>query len=362
MKPASLLREVWISTLARRIPAAMLAALAASMCVTTMLTVGRTASAETQVLARIDEAGSRTILVVDKTDTLITPARVASIAALSTVERVVGLTVPRDVRSGIQGAGGVAVPAWEIVGDLHSALTVQRGRTPRPGEAVVSTTAAATLALDGLAGYLLRGGQQFPIVGVFTARAPFDDLDAGAVIIPTDPTTAAHTIQVITTDIDAVPLAQGLVLSVLAPTAPTDLQIVSPASLATLQAKVAGEFGVFSRQMLYFVLAAGGLLTMVVVLADTLISRVELGRRRALGAPRRIVVLLILLRTVLVATAGALLGTIFSLVFSLNWVVPVPLPFAAATAVLSILVAALSTLAPAVVAANQDPVRVLRTP
>ncbi len=60
-----LAREVAATAVAQRVSTMMVAFLAAAMCVTTLLTVGRAAAAEQQVAARLDAAGSRTLTVTD---------------------------------------------------------------------------------------------------------------------------------------------------------------------------------------------------------------------------------------------------------------------------------------------------------
>lgn len=61
-----LAREVAATAVAQRVSTMMVAFLAAAMCVTTLLTVGRAAAAEQQVAARLDAAGSRTLTVTDR--------------------------------------------------------------------------------------------------------------------------------------------------------------------------------------------------------------------------------------------------------------------------------------------------------
>ncbi|MEO7131717.1 MAG: permease, partial [Dermatophilaceae bacterium] len=70
----------------------------------------------------------------------------------------------------------------------------------------------------------------------------------------------------------------------------------------------------------------------------------------------------VVLRTLAPALLGALLGAIAGQWLTTTWHVQPTLAFAAATAVLATLTAAVSAVLPAAFAAQRDPVAVLRTP
>lgn len=357
-----LLREAWVSTRTRLVPTLMVALLCASMCATTLLTVGRTASAETEVLARMEQAGSRELLVADlRGSGLLTPTIVDSIASVDAVERAVGLTTAQDVRNGHLAQGGEQVPAWGVVGDVTAVSTRVSGRDPMPGEALVSQQAMAALGLDGPAGYVVQGNQEHPIVGTFTAREPFTELDAGVLVVAS-PQTTARNLHVIARSTPAVATVQQLTLRIIAAPGPEDLSVQSATSLAALQGDIADDLGLFGRQLLVLVLGAGAVLTAVVVLADVLLRRADLGRRRALGATRRGLIALVMLRALIAAVVGVSLGTAASLAVLNTWEVAVPASFAAGTVTLTLLAAVTASLGPATIAATRDPVSVLRTP
>ncbi|WP_114552703.1 ABC transporter permease [Cellulosimicrobium sp. TH-20] len=363
MKPLELLREAWASALAQKIPTFMIAALAAAMCLTTLLTVGRTASAQADVLAALEGAGSRTLQVVNTGDgALLAPAVVDATASLSGVERSLARTSANDTYNASVGPGGTKVPTWQARGDLTGAVTLTAGRWPRAGEALVSTQTAQTLGLDAAVGALADdNGHEYPIVGAYTARTPFTDLDAGA-LTPAADDAELRTLDVITTTAGQAGTVQTLVLQLIAAPDPTALTVTSPTTLADLQDQITGDVAAFGAGLLLLVLAAGAILTTLVVLADTLVRRKDLGRRRALGASRTAIVTLVTTRTVLPAAFGALAGTLVGLLLVARMGATPPIAFCAGTAVLALLAAGLAALAPAVIAAFRDPVAVLRTP
>lgn len=113
------------------------------------MTVGRTAAAEEQLLARLDSAGSRMLVVADvRGDDLISPTVVDQAAGLSTTERAVGTLIPVDVVNGAVGQGATRVPARGVRGDLSAVATLTAGRWPGPGEAIVTQEAMTRLGMD----------------------------------------------------------------------------------------------------------------------------------------------------------------------------------------------------------------------
>lgn len=363
MRVRELLREAWIAAITRLAPTLAVAVLAAAMCVTTLTTVGRTAAAEAQILARLDSAGARLIVVTDaQQQGLLTPAALAATDSLDTVERSVGLTSPVDVVSGRVGAGGTKVPTWRVLGDIEQAATLTAGRWPAVGEVVVSERALRTLGLDAPIGYVTTPTEELAVVGTFTARPPFDQLDVGAIGRASDPTTPATTLSVVVDTADQAAATQQALLGIVAPPNIQDLTIQSPATLAQLQADLGDDIGRYGSSLTLLVLGAGAALVAVVVLVDVLVRRSDLGRRRALGASRSVIVGLVVLRTAYAAGLGAVLGVVAGWGIARWSAVAVPWDFAGAVGVLALLCAVAASAPFAVGAARQDPVRILRTP
>lgn len=360
MRPTTLLREALVSAVARPVPTAMVAILVAATCLVTLLTVGRTAGAEAQVRERLDSAGARMLVITDiHGQGLLNGALVASAASLSTVESSFGVASPLDVVSTAQGRGGTRTPMWQLVGDLETAVALTSGRWPERGEAIVGEAAAAGLGLDGPVGSVEAGMSYWPVVGTYIARDSFSELDDG-VLVPAESGTA-RTLYVVATSADVAAKTQSQMIALIAPLSLADLSVQSPTTLADLQADVGADLGAFGRNLLVLVLAAGAGLSAVVVFADVLVRRADLGRRRALGATRRALGILITVRTLIPALVGAAVGTAAGAVVAAQWGTLPPRSFLAGTAVLSVLAATASAIPPAVIAARSDPVRVLRT-
>lgn len=363
MNLGALLREAAATVRASRVPSVLVALLVAVMCAATLATVGRTVAAERQVADRMDAAGSKVIVLRDLRGTDLFPPPVVDAAAhLSVTDRAVGLSLPVDVVNGAIGRGSTQAPAWRVIGDLAAVADLGVGRWPGPGEALVSEAARDKLGFAETYGWVTTGTDQVPVVGTYTVRAPFTDQAAG-VLIAAQPADRAVTMHVLASSAALAPVAESTVVGLLgrAVTA-QDLAVESPATLAQLQQSVARELGGANRSLVLGVMGAGALLVAIIVLADVLVRRKDLGRRRALGATRATIVALVVARTAIPALLGALAGTGLGLWAATRFNAAPGTAFTTAVAVLAVIAAITSSVLPAAYAAGRDPVEVLRTP
>lgn len=363
MRVSTALAEAARTARAQRVSSLMVAVLCAAICAVTLLTVGRTAAAEEQLLSRLDHAGSRLLVVTDdRSAGLVTPAVIQVLAGLDTVERVVGVDAPVDVTNSVIGEGAERVPAWRINGELAAAVTLTTGRWPQPGEALVAESAQSRLGFSQPAGAVTDvNGREYPVVGSYIARSPFEQFDAGLVLAG-DETTPTRSVHVVVSHVEAVRVTETLVVHTLAPPDLSEITLQSPTGLADLQRVLGGDLGDYGRGLLLLTLGAGAVLVAVVVLAEVLLRRRDLGRRRALGASQWGLVGLVVARTVVAAVPGALLGAVGGAVIAVIWAQPPPLEFTCAVTVLTGLVSGIAAIPPAFLAAVRDPVGVLRTP
>ncbi|WP_131103447.1 ABC transporter permease [Ornithinimicrobium sufpigmenti] len=366
MRPLLLVREALATAWATKVPTVLVLLLVATMCAATIATVGRTAAAEQQLQARLDSAGSRVLVVADaRGEGLLSPTVIDQATGLSTAERAVGTLIPIDVVNGVIGQGGTRVPAWGVHGDLSTVATLTGGRWPGPGEAIVTQTAMDRLGMDYPVGWVAQASttvvDDWSVVGSFTPREPFGDYATG-VLYAAPEGRDLDALHVVLTTADAAEVTQSQVLRLIDPPAPDALTITSPVSLAQLQDQVTGDLALFGRTLLLGVLGAGALLVAIVTLADVLVRRADLGRRRALGATRTTIITLVLLRTLLPASVGAALGTAVGILLTRRLDATPPWDFTTGTATLALLAAATAAVPPALYAATRDPVRVLRTP
>ena len=132
-------------------------------------------------------------------------------------------------------------------------------------------------------------------------------------------------------------------------------------ALAAGNATITGELAGLGRSLLLLILGAGAFFVAIVVLADVLIRRRDLGRRRTLGIGRADLVLLVAVRTAAPAVLGAVVGAGTGYAVVVGQGGALGLDFVAGVAVLAALTAVAASLLPAAFAAFRDPVRVMRT-
>lgn len=364
MKPLALLREAMAAAWAAKVSSALIAVVVAAMCCASLVTVGRSASAVADVAARMEQAGARRLTVVDSTRAgFINDRTLGMVRHLTTVESADAVGAPFDAVNGRIGAGGVRVPVWPVLGDMSNVGTLVRGRLPQPGEALVSVDRLGALGLAQPVGFLSTtdGLFQYPIVGAFAAAPPFEDLAAGAVVAASAGTDGRE-LRVV---IDEVTSARPTVSAILATLAPPDaqgVQVESPTALAETAQDLNRQLTGFGRSLLLMILASGGFFVAAVVLADVLVRRRDLGRRRTLGITRADLAGIVTLRALATGIAGALLGCVTGWLANLGTGFGTPVDFTVAVGVLATLVAGVAALPPALYAARLDPVTVMRTP
>ncbi|MEZ3161174.1 FtsX-like permease family protein [Microbacterium sp. BWT-B31] len=153
------------------------------------------------------------------------------------------------------------------------------------------------------------------------------------------------------------------VLSVIAPTDPTKVSMQTSEALAQLRALIQGQLGSFSRGLVLVITGLTGTLVAILLYGLVMMRRKDFGRRRALGATRGLIVVLLVTQTGLLALAGIALGLGVSLL-TLT-VIRAPLPgmeFTAALTILALAASLVAALVPALIASLREPIRELRVP
>jgi len=363
--PMTLIGEASRVSVSQPVASIMTGLIVAVVCGVILSTTGQTVQAEEQVLARIDDAGTRAIVITDEQGNAeISATAVERIAGLSHVEWVLGLSSATDIRNAAIGAGGSPATLRILYGTPPEALATL-GRTPSAGEALVGADAQKTLGLERpIGGVLLPDGDTVSVVGGFSASEPLAFLNRSLLVTPTNTTDAPlRSIHVQATDPEHVEPVSQAVLAVLDPLDSSSLSIQTSETLADIRAAVAGELGQFSRSLVLLVLGVGLVLVALTVYAGVTLRRQDFGRRRALGASRTAIISLVAVQNLLVAVAGACAGAAAGAFLVWRWTGSIPRPFFnLAVVVLAILASLVAALPPALVAALRDPVRVLRVP
>lgn len=337
----------------------MIILLVAIMTATVLVTTSRARTAAAQVTARVEAAGSLKLLITDPTNPeLVSAAVVATLDNVTGVQAAAGVGTARDVTNAAAGEGGTRVAAWPITADLSRIAELTAGRWPREGEAIITTRTQTTLGMDAPVGAVIDQQAKRAIVGSYRPRPGFEDLDG---VLITQTTAAAPTLLIVLASPAYAGPIQKLAISTIRPTNEQALQVTSPTAVADLQTAVSNDLGQYARLLTLLTMSVGAILIAIVVLSQILLQRKDIGRRRALGAPRWAVTVLVISQVAIPATIGALVGATIGLLLPGAGHEPLDMPLAAASLIVGILVATLAAIPPALIAARRDPVRVLRT-
>ncbi len=361
MKPGALIAEAGRTAWAQQIPSAFTVIVVAVMCFTALATAGRATANDQELADSLEQAGSRLLTITDSGQiSVVTPALVGVANGIDGVETAVALAPATDVYPG-SIKGGTLVPLWEV-SDLSAISELDLGRRPWPGEATVDQRVQDALGLEYPAGFVTaRNGMQTPIVSRSIVSPAFEDLAVG-VLAQAVPDTSFTQLRVVIRDVSEAGQVQRAVLGLFGTVDPTDLSVDSPRALNTISELVKGQLGRYNQSLLSMILGVGALFIAIVVLADVLLHRKELGRRRALGATRSDLSVLTVVRTMIPGTVGALVGCGAAWALYAYGGTLISVSFTVAVGLLAVVASGLAAALPAAWASMRDPVSVLRTP
>ena len=361
----ALLREAVATAWAQRLSTVIAALVVAAVCGVILATTGQAAAAEQRVLSRIDDAGTRLIVVEDSGGAAgISASSVDAVSRLGGVRWALGIRPVTDVRNAVLGRAGQPVPSHVVHGRLPEEIKLQ-GRVPEPGQALVSADGQRLLGLEHAAGGVIGSGIDAPVVGAFDARAPLDRLEGTTLIRAREDADGEvlRALFVMADDVDSVESLAAAVRLTISADEPGQVQVRTPQTVLDLRTVVAGELGRSGRQLMLLVLGVGLALVATTMFGAVSARRREFGRRRALGASRSAVVLIVAVHGLVAAALGAAAGTAAGLVAVHRVAGSLPSAgFTIGVALLSVLVAFVACLPPALLAAYRDPVRILRVP
>jgi len=362
-RSAQLFGEAIRAAISQPVASLITALIVASVCGVIVSTTGQTVAIERDVLSRIDDAGTRTIVVEDvdgRAD--FDDGVVDRINALSDVDWAIGFGIARDVRpKGLDGAS--AVPMRPLFGAVPGAIETSRWNLAS-WTALIGVDAIGLLGLETAAGPVehAEDGDEIGVVGWLDADPPLDFLNRSLVTVPIEKDEVIRIVGLVSAA-DRVSGVRSAIESVLDPADPTSITIQTSDSLVEVRAAVQGELGTFGRNIVIGALAAGLVLTALNVFGATTARRRDFGRRRALGASRLDIAALVTTQTAATATIGAAVGTVVGTVIVELLIGSIPeADFTVAVAVLAVLASSFAALPPALIAAFRDPVRVLRVP
>lgn len=358
----ALVREALAGARSQPVASCFTITIVALMMVTVMLTAGRTVSAQETVLRTIDSAGTRSIVVTATDGAELTSGVIDRLSGLQDIEWAGAFSEVFDVENS-EIPGGARVPSrflYTMNGTPLGISSIDFSAT----NGIAYGTDAALLELGmreggGIstaanAGYGVRGGLLVP--------SNLSGLNL-QVVIPQarSPEHGVNLLVVLARDAKMVASVSAAVESVLGVRDPTRVQVTTSEQLANIRSLVATDFTAFSRNLVLGALAISGFLVAITLSALVLIRRKDFGRRRALGASKAIIMILMLLQTAILATIGASIGSLVAVAVPafLNDALP-DAGYLLSVAILAILISIIAATGPALIASQRDPYRELR--
>lgn len=359
----AVVREALLSARAQPVASLMTVLIVAGMIVAVMLTTGRTVGAEQAVLGSLDSAGSRMITVRAAPEAGVTSRVLDRLSVVEGVAWTAGFSAATDVASAAV-PGGKRVPFRYVTGDDLDSLGLT---APSFTDDLIfaSPEALDALGLPDAAGAVMSAdGTAYGLGGRFEPPAFLDPFEPLA-LSPrpsSEDVPLSLLVLVAETPQDVAPLS-GIVRSLLGAEDTSSVKVEKSESLVRLRSLIQNQLGSFSRELVLVVLALMGALVAALVHSLVLLRRRDYGRRRALGAPRTMIVRLVLTQTGALGAVGVIVGMLTSGLLLAALGDPAPDPaFVTAVCLLTLVTSVAAAVPPAFVAASRDPIKELRVP
>lgn len=360
----AVIREALATTIGSPIVSAGTVVMVAGLCVTVLLTTGRTVGTEQAVLGSIDSAGSRAIVVTASESSGLTSDVLGRLANVAGIQWAGAFGPAVDARN-------TRIPDGKKVA-VRLAYGSQMGVLGVPDRvAIPSRIAWATrdsliqLGMPQAAGSITtQAGDDYAVAGQLELPDWLTLLQP-ALIVPQPGGVEGEIaiLVVIAERPDLVAPVAAVVQSVLGADDPSKVTVTTSESIAQLRALIQGQLGDFGRGLVLLVLGISGALVALIMTGLVVLRRRDFGRRRALGATRGLIIGIVLTQTLCLASVGALLGTVGASIALLISGDPLPgLSFTVGVCVLAVAVSGVAALVPAVFASRRDPIRELRVP
>lgn len=359
----AVIREAVASATAQPVVSALAVVVVAVMCLAVFLTAGRTVGAEERVLASLDSAGTRSIVVRAEPGAGLGASTLERLANIEGIDSAIAFSTAQDSRNaGIQG--GNEVPVRFVWGDLGQ---FSIDATPFiEGAAWASSSALAQYGMESPVGSAVTSDQLvYPIAGEAEVPDHLRFLEP-LVLVPRSDESADPEIALLVVTAarpELVATLADVVQSVLGLSDPSKAKLSTSEDLATLRGLIGGELVTFGRSLVLALFAVSGLLVAAILYGLVMMRRKDFGRRRALGATRGLIITLLLIQIGVLSAVGAFAGAFAAFIALAVSGDPQPSPeYYIAICVMAMTASLVAAVAPAVVASRRDPLEELRVP
>lgn len=328
----------------------------AVMTSTLLLTFGRSEGAREDVLRTFDSSGSRTITLRAELDVGLTTALLDQLRAIRELEYVAGFGPSQDVQNTLlPGGTGVSMRAY-----YAPPPNGQRAET-----AYLSPSAADALRLSDAIGSVETADHlSTPVGGTMDLPSAVAFLDP-VVVVPRQPSghEPLSLIVLVAEDARYVRAVIVVLQSLVSAEDPTQVAIDSEVALADVRGEVANQMSAAARNLILALTALLSGLLSAILYGLVMLRRKDFGRRRALGASKGWITLMVIAQTCLTGAIGAVSGIAVCLTVMKGLGDPSPgAGLVAAVGALTLGLSIAAAVAPAWSAARRDPLVELRVP
>jgi len=357
-------REAWATSWSQPVATVLTIFIVTGMVVAVLLTTGRTVAVERNVLAVVDDAGTRSIQVRAEDEAGLSSDVLNRLHGISGIEWAVGFSSAKDATNALVPEG-IKVP----VRYMYSIDAIRIGvsqPTPESGDWIYASSLALDQFgfVDRVGAVTISDGTSAPIARPLSVPDYLSAFEPLSVIPrPVAPPERINVLVVVAADPQSVMAVAETVSSLLAVEDPSKVTVQTSQALADLRASIQYQLSSSSRVLVLGLVAVMAIVVGAILFGLVMMRRKDFGRRRALGATRGFIVMLLLVQTALLALSGSAAGVAAAYIISLSLRLPLPDgEFALALAVATCVAAVAAALVPATVASRREPIRELRVP
>ncbi|MFB7277879.1 ABC transporter permease [Streptomyces hydrogenans] len=387
LRPADLLRLGLIGPRTRKTRSA-LSALGISLGIAAVVAVtGISSSNQAHLLARLDRLGSNLITVAagkDATQKLVPLPSAAEkmLGNIAPVQQVtaVGATEAEVYRNDLvpeQQTGSITVLAARpnLLDVLHGSLRGGKwldAASERLPVTVLGDQAAQRLGVTAPGERVWLGGQSYAVAGILAPNELAPELDTAALVGWPQATAhlgadgSAATVY-LRAHPERVPDVQGVAAATANPASPSTVAVSRPSDLLLAREEAKGALTGLVLSLAGVALLVGGVGIANTMVVGVMERRGEIGLRRALGARGGQIAAQFLLEAVLMGFIGGVAGlavgglTVYGYALAQGWPAAIPSSAVGGGPVVSVLVAAVAGIYPAMRAATASPTDALRS-
>ena len=334
----------------------------AAVCLGIVVTRGETLAQQTRVAGLFDTEGGRVVTVIDGSPVgQLDTDFVDRVTSLGGVDWVIGLGDARDVGNA-RIVDGPLTTARHVFGS--SPFIIYGSINGGMCGAFVSRDAMGALGLQSVAGAVrYADGEVETVCGSVQLRSGGVEVGADVLVRDAEWTGPVRRVSVGVRDATRVTSVADALDDLLGVRDRSNISIAAPEGLLNLRSLTNADNERFGRLIVLGAVAGGVFINSLLIYYAVNSRRRDFGRRRALGATRSQMCLLVVVQFLSSAGIGSLLGCIVGAAVVDHRIGQPPSgDFLVAVAFLVLTTSTLSSLLPAAVASRRDPLLVLRTP